>query len=503
LSILSSNDSSAIRKYNSWISLRASLARQYLLPLTQQTLNVKMMEEQANDLEEQLTRLSAGKINLTGTQSINWQDVKRKLLPGEAAVEFTNYPYYNDDQWTDSIMYAALLLKSGDSFPRIIPLFELKQLEGIVQRTGYSDLNSINELYRWENENDKTIPGKGQQLYNLIWKPIERFLKDIKTVNYSPSGSLYQLSFAAIPCGENELLSDRYKLNQLSSTAQLTISPGVSNVKKMVLYGGIDYNASFNKIQNIAAEGKNLSNKIPLPADRSFSQEGTRAGSLAYLEGTNDEVDEIKTLGENKGIKSIVLNGDEAIEESIKNLQGDTSPEVIHIATHGFFFPDPVKKYGKDILLKARESNSLAFKLSDNPLMRSGLVFAGANHAWSGEVVPEGLDDGILTAYEVSNMYIPNTELVVLSACETGLGEIKGSEGVYGLQRSFRIAGAEYILMSLWQIPDYQTSELMYHFYSEWFSGKPINEALRAAQNLMKNKYPGEPFLWAAFVLVR
>jgi CHAT domain-containing protein len=100
-------------------------------------------------------------------------------------------------------------------------------------------------------------------------------------------------------------------------------------------------------------------------------------------------------------------------------------------------------------------------------------------------------------------MYIPNTELVVLSACETGLGEIKGSEGVFGLQRSFKMAGSDYILMSLWQIPDYQTLELMDHFYTEWLSGKAIQEALRVAQDFMKSKYPLQPFMWAAFVLVR
>jgi CHAT domain-containing protein len=135
--------------------------------------------------------------------------------------------------------------------------------------------------------------------------------------------------------------------------------------------------------------------------------------------------------------------------------------------------------------------------------MRSGLAFAGANHAWAGEEIPQGVDDGILTAYEVSNMYIPNTELVVLSACETGLGEIKGSEGVFGLQRSFKIAGSDFILMSLWQIPDYQTSELMNHFYTGWFSGKSIQVALSEAQDFMKSKYPLQPFMWAAFVLVR
>jgi tetratricopeptide (TPR) repeat protein/CHAT domain-containing protein len=500
--ILSSNDSAAIRRYNSWMALRASLARQYLLLPGQQTLDVKTLEKEADDLEEQLTRIYSGKIDLRGIQNVHWQDVQKRLNPGEAAIEFACFPYIDNEQWTDSIMYAAILLRSGDSFPKIVPLFEQKRLEKIIQKTGYSDPDSLNALYRWANESN-SLPGKGQLLYKLIWQPIEKCLDGIQTVYYSPAGTLHQLSFAAIPYSSNELLSDKYNLYQLSSTAQLTVKAKVSTVKKMVLFGGIDYSAPVEKMQSIAAENNNRIGKTPLPADRSFTRENNRAGSLVFLEGTKEEVEEIKKLGENEDIKSIVIEGDEADEESIKGLQGDTSPDVIHIATHGFFFTDPVKKYGKNALANARESTTRAFRFSDNPLMRSGLIFAGANHVWTGEAIPSGLDDGILTAYEVSNMYIPNTELVVLSACETGLGEVKGCEGVYGLQRSFRIAGAEYILMSLWQIPDYQTSELMHKFYSEWFSGKSVYTSLRDAQNFMKNKYPGEPYLWAAFVLVR
>jgi CHAT domain-containing protein len=222
-----------------------------------------------------------------------------------------------------------------------------------------------------------------------------------------------------------------------------------------------------------------------------------------YLDGTMKEVEKIRKLADHKRITSVVISGNEATEESIKNIYGKSSPDVIHIATHGFFFPDVSKNYNRTGLKASGKSVIPGFRSSDNPLMRSGLAFAGANHRWSGEKVPSGMDDGILTAYEVSNMYLQATQLVVLSACETGLGEIRGSEGVFGLQRSLRMAGAKNILMSLWQIPDYQTSELMGQFYEEWFSGKPIGEAFRLAQNYMKEKYPRQPFMWAAFVLLK
>jgi CHAT domain-containing protein len=135
-------------------------------------------------------------------------------------------------------------------------------------------------------------------------------------------------------------------------------------------------------------------------------------------------------------------------------------------------------------------------------LMRSGLVLAGANYAWKNGSNPYEKDDGILTAYEISNLNLMKTDLVVLSACETGLGDIEGSEGVYGLQRAFRMAGVEKIIMSLWQVPDKETVEFMETFYTNWLGGEEIREAFNNTQKEMSKKYKEEPEKWAAFVLL-
>lgn len=171
------------------------------------------------------------------------------------------------------------------------------------------------------------------------------------------------------------------------------------------------------------------------------------------------------------------------------------SPQVLHLATHGFFFPDP-KQAAQNLL------DEPIFKLSENPMIRSGLILAGANHVWQGNEQIEGTEDGILTAYEISQMNLTNTELVVLSACETGLGDIQGNEGVFGLQRAFKMAGAKYLIMSLWQVPDFQTQDLMTTFYEKWLEeGLEIPAAFREAQMEMKEKYEN-PYFWAGFVLV-
>lgn len=129
-------------------------------------------------------------------------------------------------------------------------------------------------------------------------------------------------------------------------------------------------------------------------------------------------------------------------------------------------------------------------------------MFAGANHVWSGLPDIKGVDDGILSAYEVSQLYFFNTCLVVLSACETGLGDISGSEGVFGLQRAFKMAGADYLLVSLWEVPDYETQMLMTKMYTNWLKGMEIREAFRKTQEELKEEYREDPYKWAAFVLI-
>ena len=140
-------------------------------------------------------------------------------------------------------------------------------------------------------------------------------------------------------------------------------------------------------------------------------------------------------------------------------------------------------------------------------MLRSGLYFAGANRALSGAAPPPDLDDGVLTAYEAMGLNLQGTELVVLSACETGLGQVKNGEGVFGLRRALQVAGAEAVLMSLWSVADRETQELMTVFYANWLSGKNKHEALREAQLALRTKVKERygqdlPFYWGGFVLV-
>jgi CHAT domain-containing protein len=229
-----------------------------------------------------------------------------------------------------------------------------------------------------------------------------------------------------------------------------------------------------------------------------YSTSGTRSGDLQRgglqpLPGAQVELRQVSSLLTKYHWQVKTYSGEDALEERVKQVQG---PRVLHLATHGFFLPDEERSKG------SRPTGT------EDPMLRSGLFFAGANRVISHvPSLPADLDDGVLTAYEASGLNLQGTELVVLSACQTGLGEVKNGEGVFGLRRALQEAGAESVLMSLWAVPDRETQELMTLFYGKWLSGMDKHEALRAAQLEMrrgvKARYGHDlPFYWGGFVLV-
>jgi CHAT domain-containing protein len=421
-------------------------------------------------------------------RELNWQQVKAALRPGEAAIEFVHYDTGKDS--TRTTQYAALILTSDTPLPQQIPLFEEQYLKEIFGNITVRGITYVKGLYQ----------NPSQDLYNLCWAPVEAVLPDtIHTIYYAPSGLLHRLNLSAIsmPDDMNGTISgeliERYRMIQLGSTRQLIPSLHASPEPfsgDLALFGAIHYDPdTLGTLNNLQAE-------LAVRGEAAFSAPDTslRAETWKYLKATEAEIRIIQNIALRTGAPAMTFTGYEASEETLKQLSGQ-APKVLHVATHGFFYTGQSAK--------SAAPSGQAFKYGNQPLMRSGLIMAGGKYAWNnGKPYSPHMEDGILTAYEVSQMDLNGTELVVLSACETALGDVAGYEGVFGLQRAFKIAGAKYLIMSLWQVRDRETQELMASFYHHWLEKKQsIPEAFRSAQGELKSKYH-YPYFWAGFVLI-
>jgi CHAT domain-containing protein/Tfp pilus assembly protein PilF len=473
---------------------RRRLAAEYTKPIIERK-DIAELEEKANMAEKELTRTVAGYAE--ALQQVKWQEVQAALPDASLALEFTHFNV-NFPQSTDSTVYAALLLRPGAEQPIFIPLFEEKELHHLLDGDRERKADYVNELYARADRGMVKLGSQIKSLYDLIWSKMEAAgLEGIKTVYYAPSGVLHRLNLGAIAVDDETILSDHYNLVVLNSTRQLVVPSTVNTqANDALLVGGVEF-----EIETTLPE---LDDQ-PLLSSRSiadaWAESGTRGGSWSYLKWTEKEVERIGASLAAESFKVARLSGKEASEEALKSIgtQGP-SPRILHIATHGFFFPDP------EIAPSSRRGLGEAepvFKSSDNPMIRSGLILAGGNYAWQHGFAPSpDQEDGILTAYEISQMNLSNTELVVLSACETGLGDIQGNEGVYGLQRAFKIAGAKYLIMSLWQVPDRETMEFMTAFYRNWLESQmTIPDAFRKTQREMRDRF-FSPYSWAGFVLI-
>ena len=282
-----------------------------------------------------------------------------------------------------------------------------------------------------------------------------------------------------------------YSMHRLSTTVNIK-DGNISPIKKSYVYGGLVYDADdetmlqehrkFNDIDNTYAG-------LSWAADSTSSRHG-----WAYLPNSKTETDLITNLLAASKIEVIKYNGVEGTEESFKAIDG-TRPGHIHLATHGFYLH---YSYSDSSTVVDNYEKQIASSL--NPLIRSGLILSNGGRAWKGEPIPKGVEDGILQADEIASINLSGTSLLVLSACETALGDIS-SDGVYGLQRAFKMAGVETIIMSLWEVDDKATALFMSFFYEALTAGKKKHEAFVSAQGQLREKY-NDPYYWAAFIML-
>jgi len=486
-SVYNNPDSTIKKLFIDWQSQKGILAKQYALPLDKRVDNLKIIEDKTENLEKELNRRSSSFQHQQAAIHISLENVQSKLQKDEAALEFVRFRLY-DTTWTDSIIYAAYLLRKTDSLPQFIPLCEERQLAKFFQAGTNEKVKAIYRSDVVDEDNDKVV--LGDSLYNLIWKPLLPYLSGIKKIDYSPAGLLYKVAFHALPANDKQLLLDQYELHQLVSVKEIAERHDEDRLNNnIVLFG----NSAFTMDSASMTSERRTDQKV----SNIFSSKISRGNSEAWrtLPGTAEGVKRIQSVFERNNIPSVVYTQQQATEEKFKSLSG-ASPTFIHLATHGFFLPDPEIKKREGVSADNRNS----FTLANDPLLRSGIILAGANRVWSGLAPIDGREDGVVTAYEISQLDLSSTNLVVLSACETALGDVRGNDGVFGLQRAFKLAGVKNMILSLWSVPDKETGELMSAFYDYYLQGRPVKTAFALAQHDMHVKY--KPYFWAAFVLI-
>jgi len=459
---------------------------------------VDQLESEANELERALVARSAAFAQQKKLERVTWLQVRDALKPGEAAVEFARFRFYDGKKWTDTTYYVALVVtpETKDQ-PAYIVLGEGKDLEGAPLIQFQQGVQA-----RGMEAAGEAVIAPGVRAYELFWKPLEPLLAGSKRVYLSPDGVLNQMPLGLIPAPDGKLLLEKYDLRLLSSTKDLLRAAAAPAARTAVLIGNPAFDLGETPqraaLQKLGTPGATAPVEMAMAGSPGLSRDQGTGVTLPPLPGTGAEIQAVTGLLQQRQWQVASYTADRALEEAVKRAR---SPRVLHLATHGFFLPDQQLKTERLGL-----GNEPPSGLED-PMLRSGLYFAGADRALAQQPPPEGLDDGVLTAYEATSLNLQGTELVVLSACNTGQGDVKNGEGVFGLRRALEEAGAQAVLMSLWPVPDQETQELMSLFYGKWLGGMEKHEALRQAQLEMREKVKQRygrdlPYYWGAFVLV-
>lgn len=441
--ILNSGDQALVDEYLLWIDQKQTLAQYYAYSkeeLEEQNINRDSLESATNQSEKRLSEKSDLFSEGYQLKQVTFEEVNAKLKEGQGAIELVRYRYF-DNTWTDEVYYAALVLSSTTSVPDVAILKNGAHLE-----TRY--FKYYNNVIHQKLEDTYS--------YDQYWAAISPLVNGKRTLFVSTDGIYNQINLNTLSKDGKSLL-EQYDIQYLGSTKNLGSSASSAAAKNSFLIGNPTFGGS----------------------------------EIAPLPGTKSELLAVSKLMTSNGYKISQYLAADATEVNIKKVD---NPAILHIATHGYFLQDVEGNKEKVFGISAESAKN-------NPLLRSGLLLANAGVVADQMASLNDSNNGVLTAYEATNLKLDNTNLVVLSACETAVGDVKAGEGVYGLQRAFLSAGAKSLLMSLWKVSDEATQELMTSFYANWLKSGNRQKAFKQAQLSLKSKYK-DPYFWGAFVLV-
>lgn len=396
---------------------------------------------------------------ITSNLDVDWRKIQNNLDEKEVAIEFFEYKS-NDWDWLNLPVknhYIALVLDKNNEVPIIVDLFNQEDIIDVYNLQPKSYGTDI-----------------GHEMYEQLWGQLHPYIKNASTVFFSPMGLLSLINLEALMDENGVSAFEHYNLKRVSSTRELLEKTDKKEIKKIALFGGINYTSQDS------------------PVVFSIDSLNTR-GNWSFLTNTLNEINTIQDdISKYSNIRLATYKGFEATESTFKKIC-EEYPEIIHIASHGFYINETNRSR-----IPYYQSEELT-DLKDN-LFYSGLIFAYGQDSWNNETFKLNVDDGILTSYEISQMNLHDTNLVVLSACETGVGD-RDFDGIVGLQRAFKMAGVKTIIMSLWKVDDEATALMMTTFYKELLRTGSKHEAFVYAQKVVKQKYE-DPYFWASFIML-
>jgi CHAT domain-containing protein len=441
-------------QYNTWVEKKELLTLALSMSpqqLQENEIDPNLLTQDVERIEKELSQKSEIFGESFEGKRIQFKDVKGALQPNEAAIEMVRYRYFNHS-FTDSVIYAALYLKQ-----------EFKSPKAIILKDGHRMETRFFKFYR------NAITGKIPDAvsYGVFWQPLIDEIGQVSTVYLSADGVYNQINMEAIPTPDGRYVIDNSNIVLVSNTKDLF----TRKVKKRE-----------TTKNNTATMFGNPTFYLTASAD---------GKGIPSLPGTEKEINQLQFMLKQKGWTTTEFLERTAGEEKVKELN---SPKIFHIATHGLYRPSAQLTLEKEL-----EGNEAL--LTQNPLMRTGLLLKGAGDLLDKTDFNYNMENGILTAYEAMSLNLDKTDLVVLSACETGLGELEAGEGVYGLQRAFLVAGAKVLIMSMFKVDDDATQKLMLKFYQKWLNTGNLRQSFIDAKKELRVEYP-EPIFWGAFMMI-
>ena len=450
------------------------------------------LQKQKETLEAELSRLSK---DFALEKTIGKADVKNisEILPKDSVyIDFARIKFYDfkTNKFDKPKYLAFVLIPQKEPEVKLIEISDAEDTEKHI-KTYIQEMNRIKTIGKTPDK--AALDKAARAVYDLAIKPLEKYIKGRKQVFISPDGNLNLIPFEALVTPLNKYLMEEYTISYISAGRDI-IRFTDTNIAKgdALIIADPDYDMGLMERDKMTKEMK-----VAKTIRGGLSKDVLNI-SFDRLPDTKQEADAIeKVLTHKKKIKVKNYQNTKAIEEVIFSAE---TPKILHLATHGYFLNDEELKGSSEtrgITIKLKEdflAKDEAVNI-ENPMLRSGIVFSGVNAS-----LKAGRDEGMMSAEKILGLNLKGTDLVVLSACETGVGDVKNGEGVFGLKRAFILSGAKTLVMSLWSVPSAETTELMTDFYTLMSTGKSKADALRQAKlNMMKKK--SNPFYWGAFVM--